>query len=210
MTKSSLKELQGFLKHSQGLFWPEMRIGDYGGTDNIGADIIREMLAEGGLKNYFMLDFDNGIDLRKPVKGKKYDLGLCMDLLEHTSNPFIVAKNIIDSLSPGALLFVTAPFVWELHGYPNDYWRFCPDGLKELFSDPSMDTIIVYTIQDTYDPKDVKAEPPIPPVTLPWTRVIGVFRKKINAKRTNLRRRNGNKVGADHKINKQASRTRSK
>lgn len=176
MTKTSLIELQKFLKGHQQHFFNEMRIADYGGTDEIGEGIVQKMFAGGDLKNYFMLDFDNGVDLREPIKGEKYDLGICMDLLEHTSNPFLVAKNIIDSLNPGAFLFVTAPWVWELHGYPNDYWRFCPQGLEELFKE--METEIVYAEADTYEPPTPNPMPSVPPVSLPWTRIIGIFKKK--------------------------------
>lgn len=168
-------ELQSFLHNHQQFFWNEMRIADYGGTDNIGEGIVRGMLAGGGLTNYHMLDFDNGYDLRKPIRGKKYDLGICMDLLEHVSNPFLVSKNIIKSLNKGAFLFVTAPFVWEIHGYPQDYWRYTPDGLAELFK-YDMDIEIIYVEVDSH--KDEGDPPQVVPVSRPWTRVIGIFRKK--------------------------------
>ena len=29
---------------------------------------------------------------------------------------------------------LTTPWVWRIHGYPNDYWRFSPNGVKQLFS----------------------------------------------------------------------------
>jgi SAM-dependent methyltransferase len=151
-----------------------MRIADYGGTEAIGMNSVEKLLSSGHLKNYHMLDFDNGIDLRNPIKGKKFDMGLCMDLLEHTSNPFVVSKNIIDSLVPGAFLFVTVPFVWDLHAYPDDYWRFTPHGLAELFKE--METEVVYgIIEDEPFPTDPKR--PLP-VSLPYSRVVGIFRKK--------------------------------
>lgn len=174
MTKTSLTELQKFLQAHQPLFFDDMRIADYGGTDNIQKDVVRDMLAKGNLTNYHMLDFDNGVDLRKPIKGKKFDMGICMDLLEHVSNPFVVAKNISNSLKSGAFLFVTAPFIWEIHGYPEDYWRFTPTGIAELFSDMEMKT--VYVEIDSY--KHAKGYKPVVPVALPWSRIIGIFRKK--------------------------------
>jgi SAM-dependent methyltransferase len=174
MTKTSLLELREFLKNHQQFFFNDMRIADYGGTNRIGENIVQRMFAGGDLNNYNMLDFDNGVDLRNPIEGK-FDVGICMDLLEHTSDPFLVAKNIIDSLNPGAFLFVTVPFVWELHGYPNDYWRFTPQGLGELFKD--MEVEVIYAKEDTYIP-DMKNMPPVPPVSLPWNRIVGVFRKK--------------------------------
>jgi SAM-dependent methyltransferase len=176
MTKTSLLELQKFLKEHQQHFFNEMRIADFGGTPEIGEGIVQKMFAGGNLLNYHMLDFDNGVDLREPIEGEKFDLGVCMDLLEHTSNPFVVAKNIIDSLNPGAFLFVTVPFVWELHPFPNDYWRFTPQGLEELFKE--MEIEIIYAEIDSYKHPNPNPFPPVPPVSLPYTRIIGVFKKK--------------------------------
>lgn len=179
MTETSITELSKFLTGHQQFFFDNMRIADYGGTDNIQKDVVKNMLLTGNLANYHMLDFDNGIDLREPIVGEKFDLGICMDLLEHVSNPFLVAQNIIDSLNPGAFLFVTAPFVWEIHGYPGDYWRYTPQGLMELFKD--MEVEIVYAEVDSHNPADYPESPAsIPPVSLPWTRVIGIFKKKTD------------------------------
>lgn len=178
MTRTSLEQLQGFLRSHQQHFFDKMRIADYGGTDNIQPDVVRNMLAGGNLLNYHMLDFDNGVDLRKPIKGKKYDLGICMDLLEHTSNPWLVAQNIQKSLNKGSFLFVTAPFVWEMHGYPEDYYRFTPSGIVELFK--PMECEIAYVVADTHKDKGVKKiKPKVPPVPVgrPWSRVVAIFRK---------------------------------
>jgi len=182
MTFTSIEQFSNFLVNHQKDFFDEMRIADYGGIDEgDGTNIIRELLESGNLKNYQMLDFESGVDLRKPIKGKKFDMGICMDLLEHTSNPFTVAKNIMNSLKPGAYLFVTVPFVWWLHGFPDDYWRFTPHGLSELFKE--METESVFAIVDRFNPKaEISVDPdyhPIIPVTEPFSRIIGIFRKKI-------------------------------
>lgn len=176
MTITSLEALKYFLEKHQHLFFDDMRIADYGGTDNIQKDVVKNMLAQGNLKNYTMLDFDNGVDLRKPIGGAKYDLGICMDLLEHVSDPKLVAQNIMDSLAPEALLFVTAPFVWQIHGYPDDYWRFTPQGIQELFK--GMEPEIVYVLKDSFEPEDVSLI--TPPVSLPWTRIVGIFKSTKN------------------------------
>jgi SAM-dependent methyltransferase len=143
-----------------------MRVADYGGTAKIGGNLVKGMLERGGMKDYTMLDYDSGVDLLKPIEGEKFDLGICMDLLEHTTNPFIVAKNIKDSLREGAYLFVTVPWVWELHSYPGDYWRFTIDGVKELFT--GMEVIEEGYLRD----KHTDPEP------LPRERVIVIFKKK--------------------------------
>jgi len=190
MTIVSVQELSKFLNK----YKPTGRLADYGGTDKIGGDIVKRLitfnesvvagvpdttidygiqhLGVGGKslnKNppqYFALDYDSGIDLMKPVKGQKFDYGICMDLLEHVDNPFIVANNISDSLKKGALLFVTAPFVWQLHHYPIDCWRFCPQGLERLF--PKMKPVVpIEVVRDETPGEQYK-----------HTRVVGIFKKK--------------------------------
>ncbi len=175
MTKTSLQEFHSFLQGHQQFFKDNTRWGDYGGTDDIGKNIVKDMLAGGGMHDYNMLDFDNGVDLRKPIKGKKFDMGISMDLLEHVSNPFVVAKNIKNSLNKGAYLFVTAPFVWELHDYPHDYWRFSPDGLKELFD--GMQVEIIYMVNDSYRPAKNEKFVSVPAIKFPWIRIVGIFKK---------------------------------
>lgn len=177
MTNTSLNMLHIFLANHQEHFFDEMRIADYGGTENINAKLVRDYLANGGLKNYHVLDFDNGIDLREPIKGEKFDLGICMDLLEHVSNPFVVAENIVNSLNSGAFLFVTAPFSWEIHGYPDDFWRFCPSGMCELFKEMEVEgcSVIIDSIVPNIN-EPVTNDPDTP--TYPFSRTVGIFRKK--------------------------------
>lgn len=57
----------------------------------------------------------------------------CMSVLEHSRRPWLLAANIERMLRAGGSLFVTVPFVWAVHGYPDDYWRLTESGLRELF-----------------------------------------------------------------------------
>ena len=174
MTLTTLKYLMWFLNAYSDEIKPEARIADYGGIDNpdtvIFPQVVKKSLAGAGRLNYHALDFDSGVDLRKPLRGPKYDVGICMDLLEHCSDPFLVAHNIRDSLRHNALLFVTAPFIWDPHFFPKDYWRFTPQGIEELFSaegDPkAMDVLALGTVRDPN-----KGE------FLQLCRVVAVFRK---------------------------------
>lgn len=179
MTDTSFTEFKKFLEKIDWGIGKEIgRVADFGGTDRAGDGKIQKILSEYGLTNYHMLDFDNGIDLRKPIRGPKFHLGICMDLLEHVSDPFIVTKNIINSLKPGALLFITVPFVWQIHGDVgyNDYWRFTPQGVKELFKDMGEEAL--YKIYDSYKPSHI-IPPYLMPPSLPWIRIVGIF-KKLN------------------------------
>lgn len=57
----------------------------------------------------------------------------CNSVLEHCMNPWRMASNIERTLEPSGTVFVSAPFVWRVHAYPADYWRFTSAGFKLLF-----------------------------------------------------------------------------
>ncbi|MDO8604035.1 MAG: hypothetical protein Q7K40_01315 [bacterium] len=181
MTQISLNELRAFLnQYSNQLLDP---VADYGGTDNIGEPIVKKMFLSVGIKKVKSLDLDSGYDLRKPIKGK-FGTGICMDLLEHVTNPFLVAKNISNSLLPGAYLFVTAPWRWNYHDSAwfnsesdtktetvwHDYWRFSPHGLIALF--PNLEAIGSRIVQDETMGNGQENE-----------RTVAVFRKPLKRKK---------------------------
>ncbi len=68
----------------------------------------------------------------KPVS---YRTVVCTGVIEHTVAPFAVAWALVGMLRVGGLLVVTVPWEWPRHGDPGgDYWRFSPDGLRQLFA----------------------------------------------------------------------------
>lgn len=178
MTNTSINEFKNFLdNYALGPKNEDIDVADYGGNEELGSTSIKQILSLYGINKYTILDFSTGFDLRNPIPGKKFDFGICMDLLEHVSNPFIVSKNIKDNLNKGALLYVTVPWVWPVHGDPEkyfDYWRFAPDGLKELFND--MEEVVMYGSRDSYVPDEEVPKEAFAPDP-PYMRLIGVFRK---------------------------------
>ena len=57
----------------------------------------------------------------------------CLSVLEHSRKPWTLAENLQRLLEPGGTLLLSAPFVWRIHAYPSDYWRFTIDGVQLLF-----------------------------------------------------------------------------
>lgn len=58
----------------------------------------------------------------------------CMSVLEHCRRPWLMAANLERMLEPAGTIFITVPFIWRVHGYPDDYWRFTVSGIKALFT----------------------------------------------------------------------------
>ncbi len=65
--------------------------------------------------------------------GRQFGTIFCLSVLEHCDRPFKMADNLTQLLRPGGWLCVAAPFVWRIHDYPNDLWRFTPEGIRALF-----------------------------------------------------------------------------
>lgn len=57
----------------------------------------------------------------------------CISVLEHSRRPWLVAANIERLMTPGATIDLSVPFVWSLHSYPCDLFRFTAGGVRELF-----------------------------------------------------------------------------
>lgn len=74
-------------------------------------------------------------DLQKPLFIEPFDHIDCCSVLEHAQKPWLVAENLTAVLREGGSLLVTTPFVWRVHGYPDDYWRFTASSLPVLFPD---------------------------------------------------------------------------
>lgn len=64
----------------------------------------------------------------------------CRALLEHVKNPFDAARTIQRLIRPGGHLYVSGPWVWGYHPYPDDYWRISFSGLKALFPGVTFDS----------------------------------------------------------------------
>lgn len=121
---------------------PILEIGskDYGNNPNY-----RVMFPD---KSYVGIDLENGkgvdavIDLSinyekiiSKLKIDKFNTVICFSVLEHCKDLFKVCSNIQKLLNPRGHLFISVPFCWEYHRFPEDYWRFTPEGIKILFPD---------------------------------------------------------------------------
>lgn len=133
--------LQKFLPAVDG---PVLEIGskDYGNTSSF-----RNVYTQ---NEYVGIDMEDGknvdhvVDLVAgvgPLKERHFGLAICCSVLEHVTRPWVMAENITRLIRPGGVLYMSVPWVWRYHPYPDDYYRFSFKGIKELFPGFAWDQI---------------------------------------------------------------------
>ena len=75
------------------------------------------------------------------LEGARFNTVICFSVLEHCRNPFAMGANIARLLQDGGTVFISVPFSWQIHAYPEDYWRFTPAGVRRLFPEIVFDTV---------------------------------------------------------------------
>lgn len=125
--------LQNFLPSVDG---PVLEIGskDYGSTasfrdvyagqEYVGVDL------EAGKGVDSVLDLTKGIG---PLNENYFSLIICCSVLEHTPTPWVLADNISRLAATHGWLYMSVPWVWRYHPYPDDYFRFSFRGIESLF-----------------------------------------------------------------------------
>jgi len=70
-----------------------------------------------------------------PLPKLHYELVVCCSVLEHVPNPWDMARCISNLIRPGGKLYISVPWVWRYHPYPDDYYRFSFSAIRYLFKD---------------------------------------------------------------------------
>ena len=56
---------------------------------------------------------------------------LCLDTLEHCTDPVRAGRELQRVVSPhGGVCVISSAMLMGIHAYPNDYWRFTPEGFR--------------------------------------------------------------------------------
>lgn len=69
------------------------------------------------------------------IPNSAYDCVVCMEVLEHTLNPFDAVKELRRILKHEGYLLISAPLNFRIHGPSPDCWRFTEHGWKVLLKD---------------------------------------------------------------------------
>lgn len=69
------------------------------------------------------------------IEDSSYDVVACLEVLEHTLNPFEAIKELRRILKHEGYVLLSAPLNWRIHGPVPDCWRFTEHGWKVLLRD---------------------------------------------------------------------------
>lgn len=84
---------------------------------------------------------ERGLDVVARLRGTFAHVECC-SVMEHATRPWVMASNLQRLLMPGGTLHLSVPFVWRVHAYPSDYWRFTDEAVKLLFPEISWKSLL--------------------------------------------------------------------
>jgi SAM-dependent methyltransferase len=130
-------------------FTKDMRVLEIGSWIAPGQEdiICRKTIAPQVLE-YIGLDMQTGpgVDVVADAKAipfpdNHFDVIISTDCYEHVDWPREVTHEAFRVLKPGGIFYLTSVFDFEIHGYPDDFWRFTPNCIKLLLEDAGFEMV---------------------------------------------------------------------
>lgn len=69
-----------------------------------------------------------------PFADGSFDTVVCLNTLEHIYDAPSVVAELARVVKPGGQVHVTVPFMFRIHGHPDDYFRATPSWWRETFA----------------------------------------------------------------------------
>lgn len=102
----------------------------------LGVDIENDAYQNSGVKPDIIWD---GKTI--PVSPDSVDTVLLVEVLEHVPDPLQILKEVFRILQKGGNVFITVPFIWNLHDVPYDQYRYTPFALNRLLMEAGFSKI---------------------------------------------------------------------
>ena len=83
----------------------------------------------------------NAEELTTVFPDNSFDYVVATSMLEHTSRPWQVVSEVFKVLKPSGIFYASVPWIFPLHGEPEDYWRFSMPCLRNLIKEAGFDEV---------------------------------------------------------------------
>ena len=70
-----------------------------------------------------------------PAKANSFDVCVCLNTLEHICDPLFVLGEIHRTLKPGGVVHIAVPWMFRIHGHPDDYNRLTPSWWRQAMEE---------------------------------------------------------------------------
>lgn len=90
------------------------------------------------------------VNHKLPFADDTFDAIFSLNVLEHVTDPFRCAAELVRVLKPGGKLYCAIPFLQPEHGYPHHYFNATRSGLRQLF--PSDVELLRHFVPDSGQP----------------------------------------------------------
>lgn len=93
---------------------------------------------------------DHVFDFEKPfpLEQESFDVVLCINVMEHIYNYQNLLQESFRILRQGGQMYLSVPFFFNIHGSPNDYFRYTKITLERLFKEQGFAEVAVTELGD--------------------------------------------------------------
>ena len=77
-----------------------------------------------------------------PIPESTYDIVLSGQVLEHVRKPWRWMPELARVCKPGGVVVTVNPVSWPYHEAPIDCWRAYPEGMKALYEEAGLETLV--------------------------------------------------------------------
>ncbi len=81
-----------------------------------------------------------------PFVDNSFDAAICFNTLEHIYDAPAVLEEMFRVVKPGGHVHVMVPFMFRIHGHPDDYFRATPSWWRETFARSQFSALTFYPL----------------------------------------------------------------
>lgn len=102
---------------------------DFGAGNSPYRELFNSKITYYTLDSQIKCDYGDLFDI---PTGRKFNVILLIEVLEHIEDPVQLLKALQSFLLPNGEIWISVPFNARIHQAPSDYWRWAPDGIKKM------------------------------------------------------------------------------